>query len=83
MRKTTAYAILEPNGKDIKINSIRSWKKHCIDDFSEDSNFAWEYLRKIGWSCIKVTICYHSKGGSDISLADSTVNYKISKKNHN
>jgi len=50
------YCILEPNGKALKICSIRNQKKDCIKDFITGTQFSWKELRKIGWNCIKINI---------------------------
>lgn len=51
-----AYCILEPNGKHLRINTIKTQRRDCIAEFIGDSKMIWAECKKIGWQCIKVKI---------------------------
>lgn len=54
----TAWCILEPNGKTLRVDSIREQKKECVGHFSSKPiwDWSWKDLQKMGYKCIKITI---------------------------
>lgn len=55
--KTTGYCIVEPDGRTLKIHTIRYWRKDCIADFMKKCNpEEWKDWTKYGWRCKKVQV---------------------------
>ncbi len=53
--KQTAYCILEPNGKTLRLYTVGEKRKDCIAEFMASAvSVTWkEVNRKYGWKCIK------------------------------
>lgn len=52
-----AYCIQEPNGKTLRVDTVRSQRKDCIYDFVHlENETKWKDWYKYGWRCIKVDV---------------------------
>jgi len=51
--EATMYLIVSP--RDVSfMDTIRYYRRDCINDFIQNSSMTWKESKKYGWKCVKV-----------------------------